>query len=313
MNAAQLLRARLTIQGGAYGDAIGSRYKGFAWRRQAAAVGFGRGVVLWRRPGRWTDGTDMTLALLLTLTAGPNGGLRSLAALARIGRGWLDWRDRVPIVGVGAGTVTALDRLRARLDAGQPAALEATDGAGRSGGNGAVLHAGPVAVACLGDPAVAYRSAETIYRLTHPDRRAAQAAGVLAVLFETAISTGVPDPYLAAALTGDAGWWLPRLTGPRAPGRNDRRGSAVAALLDAWWLTRAHGHGPDAVAAVCRAAAAAGGGTVAGAAAALTASTGSALPHDAGQVWGGRWTGRTWTIGEIGDLAVSLARIRTGR
>jgi len=313
----------------AYGDALGARYEGLHLRLRPDWVRFGRGVLIWRTPGWWTDDTDMALGILLALAdllgldypgapvataKRPTAELAGDAGLRAVVDNWLSWRARGSLLDAGTGTVRVLHAVKALPDRSPSAVLAVSrrqlGRPHRGGGNGAVMRTAPVALAFLGDPAGAAKAAAAIAELTHPAARATQAAALWTVLCERAVTTGALDLVAALEHVADSPFWADLLGSAARPGRNGRPGWTPTTVADAWWcvqraleagtcgalergvrLAVASGVDPDTTAAV------------AGALLGALEGTGP-LPEAARKlVHGGDWTGRRWSISELASLA----------
>jgi ADP-ribosylglycohydrolase len=313
------------VAGAAYGDALGARYEGLYWAPTPQGVRFGRGVLVWRRPGWWTDDTDMTLGILRAATelsepGSSQHGLASPTGLEGILRQWITWHRRSNPLDAGLNTYRVV-RAIADLD---NLTIEHALGVSRrqlrhprrGGGNGAVMRTAPVALAYPGDSRAAFQAAMQVAELTHPAQRATQAAGLWTVLCERAIHTGTL--HLAAALecVEEDPFWTERLLRPRSPGRNGPRGWAPTTVADAAWCVHtALDQVRDPAAALdhgVRLAVSSSGDpdtTAAVAGALLGALAGSpCVPHPAtDRIHGGRWTGREHTLHDIEQLAETVA------
>jgi ADP-ribosylglycohydrolase len=280
------------MSGLAYGDALGAGYQGLGRRRRPASIRLGRGLLAWRSPGRWTDHTDRSLAVLLAL-ARANG---------------IAWPD-----GVHPSAVDRLVPERLDDDAVPRLITSLWKGKGRRREGGAVVRAVPVVLGYLGEPQGAYRAASRISALTHAHPRAREAAGIWAVLCERALVTGRLAVQPALECVQHDPFWGDRLLSPGRPGSNGARGSAPAMLTDAWWCATRTEPLDRRIGVVTLAAVAAGGdaGTTAALAGALTGAL-SGLedlpPAGRALVHGGGWTGRRWTIDDLAGFARECAR-----
>jgi len=253
-------RAAAMMAGLAYGDAIGARYEGLHLHLRPAWVRFGRGALIWRSPGWWTDDTDMSLGILLALAdllavdypGAPAAATPSLASelaadagLRAVAGNWLTWRARGSLLDAGTGTVRVLHAVKGLVDRSPQAILEVSRRQlarpRRGAGNGAVMRTAPVALAFLGDPAGAARAAAAIAELTHPAPRATQAAALWTVLCERAVTTGALDLATALDAVDDGPFWADLLGDAARPGRNGHPGWAPTTVADAWWCVHLFG------------------------------------------------------------------------
>ena len=308
------------MAGLAFGDALGARYEGLHWAPPPELVRFGRGLLVWRRPGWWTDDTDMALGVIRAIRHLRTSGYRidSEAGLECVLRQWLEWHRRANPLDLGVNTYRVLRRMQSMQVMSLDGALEISRNQlrhrARGGGNGAVMRTAPVALACLGDPLMAHFAGRRVSELTHPAERAMEAAGLWTLLCERAVSTGRIDVGSALSAVRFDSFWVRLLLRPKRPGRNGPIGWAPSTLADAWWCVRkalqdTPGPGaldrgvrlavssrvdPDTTAAV------AGGllGSVCGVA---------AVPLPAFRVvHAGAWTRRVWTLQEIAEFAGEL-------
>jgi ADP-ribosylglycohydrolase len=296
----------------AYGDALGARYEGLRVKVKPSSVRFGRGVLLWRRPGWWTDDTDMALGVLRVLARTPGVDLRAARTQQAVLDEWTSWNARANPLDAGLNTFRVLRAARRRGGA-LADALEVSraqlEHPRRGGGNGAVMRTAVVALAHP-DPEDAFRAGASLAELTHPQPLAMEAAGLWSALCAQALSTGGVEPKELLDLVADPQTWRPRLLAPREPGRNGGRGWAPTTVADAiWCVKRAQEEGaagaldrgvrlaasypqdPDTTAAVA--------GSLLGA---LTGTDVLALPG-AERVHGGRWSGAELTLLDLAALA----------
>ena len=305
-------RAIGMVVGSAYGDALGARYEGLPFRISANRIRFGRGLLFWRRPGRWTDDTDMSLAILRVIERGTD--LSSKQGELEVLEEWLKWYRLCPHIDMGLWTVRVLKRINSleviTSDTARTIAASLCHGKHTGGGNGALMRSGVVAISKIGRPIEAYKIARSIASLTHRHTSALDAAGLWTVMCERAIFTGKIDLVELRRLN------LPlveRLEMVKKAGNNGRRGWAVSTLLDAWWCVQsalADSSSLSLIDKTVRFAIAAGGDTdtVASVAGALAGALNGAagVPDIARQiVYGGRWTGQEVTMIDLEKLVAS--------
>ncbi|HCS59967.1 MAG TPA: ribosylglycohydrolase, partial [Microbacterium sp.] len=145
----QLDRAIGTVLASAAGDALGSQYEFGPALPDAVTPRFGRGV-FGHAPGEWTDDTSMAIPILDVLARGDR--IDDAASREEIVGRWIGWARTAK--DVGAQTRTVLSRIPATFteaDA-RTAAREVHEQAGRSGGNGALMRTGPLALGYLNRP-----------------------------------------------------------------------------------------------------------------------------------------------------------------
>ena len=309
-----LERARGLVLGAAYGDALGARYEGLHYKPRPERVRLGRGVLFWRSPGWWTDDTDMSLGVLLSIAeSGPASTEETRSAILRQ---WLTWYSRASRIDMGVWTSRVLRRV-SRID--NPTAAEARTvafwlkrRAHQGGGNGTVMRSGAVALGNIGDPQGCYDAAVAVAAITHPNEVAGQAAGIWAVLCERAMATGKLD--LGAALAVAPPEWGQRFSTATPCGSNGRSGWAVATVLDAWWcVTEAQREHKSSscldLAARLAVSASSDPDTTASVACALAGSLygAGAVPETAlARIYGGKWTGRVWRAGDLEALVQKI-------
>jgi ADP-ribosyl-[dinitrogen reductase] hydrolase len=158
------------IYGAAVADALGGPYEFFTkeeLKNKKIEMSGGANKLAVLRPGEWTDDTEMTLMLAETLAEGMPINFESLA------KRYISWADSMP-KDIGTTTKHAL--------VGSSSFREATAKAARlyylsqrSGGNGTIMRASPLAFLPLNEPG--FRDAiKTEAAITHGSPEAAQAA-----------------------------------------------------------------------------------------------------------------------------------------
>ncbi|MBB2957539.1 ADP-ribosylglycohydrolase family protein [Pseudoclavibacter helvolus] len=188
----QLDRARGAVLASAVGDALGSQYEFGPPLSDATPVSYGVGV-FGHGVGEWTDDTSMAMPILQGLAAGES--LNDAHVLARIVVAWREWaRDAKD---VGAQTRTVLSALEGEVteDRARGAARDVHLRAGRSGGNGALMRTGPVALGYLADGQERdlADAAARIAQLTHWEDDNADAGVLWCLSIRHAIRTGELD------------------------------------------------------------------------------------------------------------------------
>ena len=243
----------------------------------------------WGRPvlharGEWTDDTSMAIPVLDVLARGDR--IDDAASREEIVGRWIGWSRTAKDVGAQTRSVL-LQIPESFTEADVCAAARAVhERAGRSGGNGALMRTGPLALGYLDRPATELAAAaRAVSELTHWEADSASAC----ILWCAAILTGELDVrgQLALLPAADAARWSALIDEALAPGAHPRDfmenngwvvrafQGALAAIVGATSLT-------DAVERAVR-----GGGdtdTVAAIAGAL-----------AGAVWGAAAVPAEWT------------------
>lgn len=283
----QLDRAVGTVLASAAGDALGSQYEFGPALPDAVTPRFGRGV-FGHAPGEWTDDTSMAIPILDVLARGDR--IDDAASREEIVGRWIGWARTAK--DVGAQTRTVLSRIPATFteaDA-RTAAREVHEQAGRSGGNGALMRTGPLALGYLNRPAAELAdAARAVSELTHWEADSASACILWCVAIRHAILTGELDVrgQLALLPAADAARWAPLIDEALAPSAHprdfmERNGWVVRAFQGALAAVAGGNSLTDAVERAVR-----GGGdtdTVAAIAGSL-----------AGAVWGGAAVPAEWT------------------
>ncbi|WP_431074679.1 ADP-ribosylglycohydrolase family protein [Microbacterium phyllosphaerae] len=282
----QLDRAVGSVIGSAAGDALGSQYEFGPALDNSVTPEFGIGV-FGHGVGEWTDDTSMAMPILDVLARG--GRLDDAAAREEVVGRWIGWAQTAK--DVGAQTRSVLTRIPAAFS--EADALTASraehDRAGRSGGNGALMRTGPIALGYLDRPAAELAAAaEAISRLTHWEQDSASACILWSSAIRHAILTGELDVrgQLSLLPTEEAARWSALIDEALAPGAHPRdfmaqNGWVVRAFQGALAAVAGAASLPDAVERAVR-----GGAdtdTVAAIAGAL-----------AGAVWGGAAVPAEW-------------------
>ena len=180
----------------AVGDALGAPLEGSAPTEARRAVeagevdmsGGGRG---WR-PGEWTD--DTAMALMLAESIAEHGLLDVEDLVSR----YIPWADGDP-KGIGFITGAALRGARDADDA-RAKARACHEKSGLTAGNGTVMRAAPIGLACSSTEE-ATRAAREDAKLTHFDPAAASASAALCAAI-VAIADGADPVAAAEAETG---------------------------------------------------------------------------------------------------------------
>lgn len=304
LTSAQLDRAVGAVVASAAGDALGSQYEFGPALPDSVIPEFGAGV-FGRDAGEWTDDTSMAIPILDALARGDRLDDPSVRA-GIVGR-WIGWAATAK--DVGAQTRAVLSRVPASFteqdvrDAAEALHLDA----GRSGGNGALMRTGPVALGYLDRPAAELAdAAHALSELTHWEADSAAACILWSEAIRHAILTGELDVRTPLALlpTADAARWSALIDEALASGAHPRdfreaNGWVVRAFQGALAAIAGATSLPDAIERAIR-----GGGdtdTVAAIAGSL-----------AGAVWGGSAVPRAWVSvlhGWPGYAAADLARL----
>lgn len=222
LTASQLDRAIGAVLASAAGDALGSQYEfGPALDDTVTpefGVGqFGHGI------GEWTDDTSMAVPILDVLARGDR--LDDAASREEIVGRWIGWAQTAK--DVGAQTRAVLARIpQPFAEADVLAAARAEhDRAGRSGGNGALMRTGPLALGYLDRPAAELAAAaEAISKLTHWEQDSASACVLWSAAIRHAVLTGELDVrgQLALLPEADAARWGGLIDEALAPGAHPR-------------------------------------------------------------------------------------------
>ncbi|NLA65872.1 MAG: O-acetyl-ADP-ribose deacetylase [Leucobacter sp.] len=155
LSPSQLDRAIGAVLGSATGDALGSQYEFGPSHTDDFVPEFGRGY-FGHEIGAYTNDTEMAVVILQQL-AGERGEptvLSELAAQQSIVNVWLQWSKQAKDVGAQTRQVLHTAELLAQTESASTiTARQATEAAerhhqnyGRSGGNGALMRTGPVAL-----------------------------------------------------------------------------------------------------------------------------------------------------------------------
>ena len=187
LSAQQLDRAVGAVLASAAGDALGSAYEFGPALADGIAPAFGRGV-FGHDVGEWTDDTSMAMPILRMLADGRT--LEEPNARDEIVRQWCDWSLTAKDVGSqtrgvlsGLSTTTA-----AAAYAGSARLHERT---GRSGGNGALMRTGPVALGYLDRaPAELAAAAGDVAQPTHWESDNTDACALWSLAIRHAVLTG---------------------------------------------------------------------------------------------------------------------------
>lgn len=169
LTAPQLDRAVGAVLASAAGDALGSQYEFGPALDDAVTPVFGVGQ-FGHGVGEWTDDTSMAVPILDVLARGDR--LEDAASREEIVGRWIGWAQTAK--DVGAQTRAVLARIPQPFTEADvlAASRDEHDRAGRSGGNGALMRTGPLALGYLDRSATELAAAvEAISKLTHGHRR----------------------------------------------------------------------------------------------------------------------------------------------
>lgn len=192
LSPAQLDRARGAVLASAVGDALGSQYEFGPQLSDETPLAFGVGI-FGHGVGEWTDDTSMAMPILQALAAGES--LNDADVLDQVVVAWREWaRDAKD---VGAQTRTVLSALEGDVteSRAREAARNVHERAGRSGGNGALMRTGPLALGYLADgQEVALADAATrVAQLTHWEGDNVDACVLWCLSIRHALLTGELD------------------------------------------------------------------------------------------------------------------------
>lgn len=218
----QLDRAIGAVVASAAGDALGSQYEFGPAHRDDFVPQFGTGV-FGHGVGEWTDDTSMAMPILDALARGES--LDDPVVRAGIAARWVEWAKTSK--DVGAQTRAVLSRIPAAfIEADARAAAEGVHlETGRSGGNGALMRTGPVALGYLRVPASALVApTRALSELTHWEPDSASACIIWSAAIRHAILTGELDVRGQVALlpTADAVRWAAFIDEALTPGAHPR-------------------------------------------------------------------------------------------
>ncbi|WP_199255640.1 ADP-ribosylglycohydrolase family protein [Mycolicibacterium mengxianglii] len=224
------------LLGTAVGDALGAPYEFGPPRGPELDVVMAGGGP-WE-PGEWTDDTAMALAIAEVAATGAD--LRGEPAQDAIVARWCEWSRDAKDVGIQTRAVLreaarggAITAHRARL-----AAAARHESVGRSGGNGSLMRAAPVALAYLDDEDALATTARAISELTHFDPDAGDACVLWCSAIRHAVHTGELDVRvgLRHLEPGRREMWLSRIGSAEAstPSAIPGNGWVVAAFQAAW-------------------------------------------------------------------------------
>ncbi|MTE24890.1 ADP-ribosylglycohydrolase family protein [Microbacterium sp. ZXX196] len=191
LSSLQMDRAAGAVLASAAGDALGSQYEFGGALADDAPVAFGRGR-FGHAVGEWTDDTSMAMPLLQALAAGSS--LEDAGVLGSVAGAWHEWAKTSLDVGIQTRGVLSSFGDRPTEEEARQAAQAAHRATGRSGGNGALMRTGPVALGYLDrDPADLARVAGRIAALTHFEQDNADACAIWCLAIRHAILTGELD------------------------------------------------------------------------------------------------------------------------
>lgn len=191
LSAQQLDRAVGVILASAAGDALGSQYEFGPALSDDVVPDFGVGC-FGHDVGEWTDDTSMAMPILQQLAAGHP--LEDAAVLTAIVADWKGWAQTAKDVGTQTRSVLGQLRDGADEDAARSVSESVHDRSGRSGGNGALMRTGPVALGYLDrSPAELADIAGRIAQLTHWERDNVDACALWCLAIRHAVLTGEID------------------------------------------------------------------------------------------------------------------------
>ncbi|UPL14351.1 ADP-ribosylglycohydrolase family protein [Microbacterium galbinum] len=222
LTAPQLDRAIGAVLASAAGDALGSQYEFGPALDDAVTPVFGAGQ-FGHGVGEWTDDTSMAVPILDVLARGDR--LEDAASREEIVGRWIGWAQTAK--DVGAQTRAVLARIpQPFTEADVLAASRAEhERAGRSGGNGALMRTGPLALGYLDRPATELAAvAEAISKLTHWEQDSASACILWSAAIRHAILTGELDVRAQLSLlpAADAARWGGLIEEALMPGAHPR-------------------------------------------------------------------------------------------
>ncbi|MBC6493544.1 ADP-ribosylglycohydrolase family protein [Microbacterium sp. 4-7] len=219
---AQLNRAVGSVLASAAGDALGSQYEfGLALDDSVTpefGIGyFGHGV------GEWTDDTSMAMPILDVLARGDR--FDDAASREEIVGRWIGWAQTSK--DVGAQTSAVLSRIPSTFTEADALAASQSehDRAGRSGGNGALMRTGHLALGYLSRLASELAvAAEAISKFTHWEQDSASACILWSAAIRHAILNGELDVrgQLSLLPTADAARWSVLIDEALTPGAHPR-------------------------------------------------------------------------------------------
>ncbi|WP_300268154.1 ADP-ribosylglycohydrolase family protein [Microbacterium sp.] len=218
----QLDRAIGTVLASAAGDALGAQYEFGPALSDLVTPAFGRGV-FGHAPHEWTDDTSMAIPILDTLARG--GRIDDADSREEIVDRWIGWSQTAK--DVGAQTRSVLMRVSTPVaeDDVRDAARTVHENAGRSGGNGALMRTGPLALGYLDRPATELAdAARAVSELTHWEADSASACILWCGAIRHAILTGELDVrgQLTLLPAADAARWGDLIDEALAPGAHPR-------------------------------------------------------------------------------------------
>jgi ADP-ribosyl-[dinitrogen reductase] hydrolase len=200
-------RYRGCLLGLAAGDALGAPVEFINRDEIALRYGVVREMLgggwLDTKPGEYTDDTQMALAIA-----------RSIAELGRIdpadiGARFVQWMESMP-KDIGNTTLQSLGYLAAGMPWDEAGARTAARKGDSGAGNGSVMRAAPIGLACRNDPAALIRQSIDISRITHADPRCtwscvALCQAIAALLHGSenvlaAAAEGIEEPEVRATL-----------------------------------------------------------------------------------------------------------------
>lgn len=264
----QLDRAAGVLVAAAAGDALGAGYE-FRTPCSAEEVKMLPGALTGRRPGSWTDDTDMAMAIAQVGATGVR--LDQGDGLGAVAAGFADWyASHPPDIGSQTRAVLSAAPVGSPMpDAMQVAAAAYQDRHPNAAGNGSLMRTGPVALTALGDDYHILASASAVSALTHPHEIARQACQIWCIAIDRAIREGRLDGVhdaLALVEPSGHGYWHDAIAQAETlPIDTLRRtnGFVVAALQSAWRAIAStkHRSGRDHLECALRQAVAIGGDT----------------------------------------------------
>ncbi|MFK4761463.1 ADP-ribosylglycohydrolase family protein [Microbacterium sp. ZW T5_45] len=218
----QLDRAAGAVLASAAGDALGSQYEFGPALDDAVTPEFGVGT-FGHGLGEWTDDTSMAIPILDVLARGDR--LEDTASLTEIVGRWIGWAQTAKDVGAQTRTVlSGIPSPFTESDVLRSSQAE-HERAGRSGGNGALMRTGPLALGYLSRPADALAAAaEAVSKLTHWEQDSSSACILWSAAIRHAVLTGELDVRAQLVLlpAADAARWSVLIDEALSPGAHPR-------------------------------------------------------------------------------------------
>ena len=245
LTTSQLDRSAGVLPATAAGDALGAGYEFGPPLPSTTPITMKGGGPFGFAPAEWTDDTAMAIVIATSLLdafdAGRSAaGARSLSSMVT---GWQGWAANSKDVGAQTSSVL---RHAARLmadgstpdEAATAAARAHHEAAGRSGGNGSLMRAAPLALAFLDSEADLWDAAAAVSSLTHFELDATEACQLWTSAIRHAVLTGAVDVRVGLSRLADerAELWSSRIAAAESSQPCDftRNGWVVEAFQGAW-------------------------------------------------------------------------------